>query len=192
MLKSDHNSFHLSVFCSDGLGQVLKLEPIQEDSPVTRKAVTSDFGSACVSSPATTLANDLTASLTLKSPNDSSAKCKKAQKKRLQTSRHLHSTHFGLNSILDNTPSPVLIHGARTKKIKRQSLRSFYGNSINSPNLMQVPKEVITMRRSPRLQGTGLLLLLLLLLLLCFHNCCCAFIFVAGVIFVVLLHNSPI
>jgi len=61
--------------------------------------------------------------------------------------RMTSSANLGLNSILDKSfhPSP--------KKIKRQSLRSFYGNSVNSPNLTQVPVSAITVRRSPRNHG---------------------------------------
>jgi hypothetical protein len=43
----------------------------------------------------------------------------------------------------------------KKKKIRRQSLRHYYGNSINSPNLTEVPRAVIKVRRSPRLEGEG-------------------------------------
>ena len=41
----------------------------------------------------------------------------------------------------------------KKKKIRRESLRQYYGNSVNSPNLTEVPKAVIKVRRSPRLAG---------------------------------------
>ena len=44
----------------------------------------------------------------------------------------------------------------KKKSIRRESLRQFYGNSVNSPNLTEVPSAVIKMRRSPRLAGMRL------------------------------------
>ena len=41
----------------------------------------------------------------------------------------------------------------KKKRIRRESLRQFYGNSVNSPNLTEVPSAVIKVRRSPRLAG---------------------------------------
>ena len=41
----------------------------------------------------------------------------------------------------------------KKKRIRRQSLRYFYGNSVSSPNLTEVPSSVIKVRRSPRLLG---------------------------------------
>ena len=41
----------------------------------------------------------------------------------------------------------------KKKRIRRQSLRYFYGNSVSSPNLTEVPSSVIKVRRSPRLIG---------------------------------------
>ena len=41
----------------------------------------------------------------------------------------------------------------KKKRIRRESLRQYYGNSINSPNLTEVPRAVIKVRRSPRLAG---------------------------------------
>ena len=41
----------------------------------------------------------------------------------------------------------------KKKSIKRESLRQFYGNSVNSPNLTEVPRTAIKVRRSPRLAG---------------------------------------
>lgn len=41
----------------------------------------------------------------------------------------------------------------KKKSIRRESLRQFYGNSVNSPNLTEVPRTVIKVRRSPRLAG---------------------------------------
>ena len=41
----------------------------------------------------------------------------------------------------------------KKKRIRRESLRHFYGNSVNSPNLTEVPSGVIKVRRSPRLAG---------------------------------------
>ena len=41
----------------------------------------------------------------------------------------------------------------KKKRIRRESLRQYYGNSINSPNLTEVPRAVIKVRRGPRLAG---------------------------------------
>jgi hypothetical protein len=41
----------------------------------------------------------------------------------------------------------------KKKRICRESLRHYYGNSINSPKLTEVPRAVIKVRRSPRLEG---------------------------------------
>ena len=57
------------------------------------------------------------------------------------------SFNHGLNSILDESLHPV------PRKIRRQSLRTFYGNSFSSPNLTEVPATSITVRRSPRIHG---------------------------------------
>ena len=78
-------------------------------------------GSTCVNSPTSTLANNFAASLFLKSsvahlPN------RKKPEKRLQSAMHLRSTHCGLNSVLDGTPSPVMNLGTKAAKIRRQSL----------------------------------------------------------------------
>ena len=112
-------------------------------------------GSTCVNSPTSTLANNFAASLSLKSPIAHLSNCKKPEK-RLQSAMHLRSTHCGLNSVLDGTPSPVMNLGTKAAKIRRQSLRTFYGNSVHSPNLMTaVPTAVITVRRSPRFLGNA-------------------------------------
>lgn len=142
--------FHFST-CREGLGQVLSLEPIKEESFTSGNgtAIYHNSGSTCVNSPTSLLANNFATSLTLKSPSTQLEKCK-----RLRSAAHLRSTHFGLNSILDATSSPVANIGTKPKKIRRQSLRTFYGNSIFSPNMMTaVPEGVITVRRSPRFQG---------------------------------------
>ena len=74
--------------------------------------------------------------------------------KRLQSAMHLRSTHCGLNSVLDGTPSPVMNLGTEVVNIRHQFLRTIYGNSVHSPNLMTaVPTAVITVRRSPRFQN---------------------------------------
>ena len=141
--------------CREGLGQVLTLEPIKEVSMTTGTKMGTQHisGSTCVNSPTSTLANNFAASLSLKSPVAHLANRKKPEK-RLQSAMHLRSTHCGLNSVLDGTPSPVMNLGTKAAKIRRQSLRTFYGNSVHSPNLMTaVPTAVITVRRSPRFQG---------------------------------------
>lgn len=127
----------------------MTLEPIQEESITTGTKVLPLYnsGSTCVNSPTSTLAKSLTTSLNLKSPSAKS-------EKRLQAAAHLRPANFGLNSILDGTMSPESNLGTKSKKIRRQSLRTFYGNSIHSPNVMTaVPNGMITVRRSPRFQG---------------------------------------
>lgn len=59
----------------------------------------------------------------------------------------------GLNSLLDGSPMPSQNTFTFKKTIKRPSLREFYGNSVNSPNLTEVPSAMITVRRSPRFAG---------------------------------------
>ena len=59
----------------------------------------------------------------------------------------------GLNSLLDSSPMPSQPAFEFKKRIKHQLLREFYGNSVNSPNLTEVPSAVITVRRSPRFAG---------------------------------------
>ena len=143
--------------CREGLGQVLTLEPIKEVSMTTGTKMGTQHisGSTCVNSPTSTLANNFAASLSLKSPIAHLSNRKKPEK-RLQSAMHLRSTHCGLNSVLDGTPSPVMNLGTKAAKIRRQSLRTFYGNSVHSPNLMSaVPTAVITVRRSPRFQGNA-------------------------------------
>ena len=141
---------------------MLALEPIEEEGLTfggkaafrsNLSSSTNSSSSACGNSPGSVLASNFTASLNLTSPDAESAKFKNWKKKK---GLQLNSANFGLNSILDGTPSPVsIMAGAKTKKIKRQSLRAFYGNSVSSPNLMMtaVPSDSITVRRSPRLQG---------------------------------------
>jgi hypothetical protein len=41
----------------------------------------------------------------------------------------------------------------KKKRIRRESLRHYYGNNIHSPNLTEVPRAVIKVRRSPRQEG---------------------------------------
>ena len=138
--------------CREGLGQVLTLEPIKEVSMTTGTKMGTQHisGSTCVNSPTSTLANNFAASLSLKSPVAHLSNRKKPEK-RLQSAMHLRSTHCGLNSVL-----PVMNLGTKAAKIRRQSLRTFYGNSVHSPNLMTaVPTAVITVRRSPRFQGNA-------------------------------------
>ena len=69
--------------------------------------------------------------------------------------KRYQSTNDGLNSILDGSPLAGPKFGARrqSSKIRRQSLRKFYGRSVNSPNLTEVPEELKAVRRSPRLAG---------------------------------------
>lgn len=139
--------------CSDGLGQVLTLDPIKEEDSHSSTGKLVPFDSTFsqhIKSPASLLASNLTTLLTLTSPNEKSMK---PEQKRLQSVRNLHSTHFGLNSILDGSPDSGSILGTNPKKIRHESLRCFYGSSANSPNRTEVPHSSITVRRSPRFQG---------------------------------------
>ena len=57
------------------------------------------------------------------------------------------------NNLLLIIPGVEAVGVAKKKRIRRESLRQYYGNSINSPNLTEVPGAVIKVRRSPRLAG---------------------------------------
>ena len=107
-----------------------------------------------VSSPSSVLAVKLSKRLSIASPDVLASASKSASttlKKKKWKPPHMElltsTTNLGLNSFLDKSfhPSP--------KKIRRQSLRTFYGNSVDSPNLTQVPVNIITVRRSPRNHG---------------------------------------
>lgn len=135
-----------------GLGQILS--PSKEadtfDSTIQRPTP-FHFG---LQSPASQLSSDFTSTLTIDTPSGKPTQVKNPQQKTLKSAQHFQPANFGLNSILDGSPNPASSgFGLAKKTIKRQSLRSFYGNSVNSPNLTEVPSSAITVRRSPRLNG---------------------------------------
>ncbi len=108
-----------------------------------------------VSSPPSVLASQLSDKLAIASPIPLSdpASTNVAVSSAKWKPSHLEAcsgSNLGLNSILDKS----FQSGPVPKKIRRQSLRSFYGNSVNSPNLTQVPANAITVRRSPRNHST--------------------------------------
>ena len=136
--------------CSEGLGQILLLNSSKEDvfnsNSTTQRPVPFHFGQQ---SPASQLSSDLTSTLTINTPPGKLARLKRQEQKKLKSAQ---PANFGLNSILDGSPHNPDFKPAK-KSIRRQSLRSFYGNSVNSPNLTEVPNSAITVRRSPRLNG---------------------------------------
>lgn len=133
---------------SSGLGQVLKLEPIPEDPQSDSSTGPSEFHFSAIKSPASSLACDISTSLSLESP---STRIRRPSSKNLKQPLHLQPSQNGLNSILDGSPSNFQAAFGGKTRIKRESLRSFYGNSVNSPNLTEVPSSAIIVRRSPRL-----------------------------------------
>ena len=147
--------FSIFLMCSGGLSQVLTLEPILDvsQSDSTMKTVPSVLRFSAVKSPTSALASNMSSALSLQSPL---TRAGEKNDKKLKQALHLHPSRNGLNSILDGSPSDfpsTLGASAGKKKIKRQSLRSFYGNSVNSPNLTEVPSCAIVVRRSPRRNG---------------------------------------
>ena len=103
---------------------MLTLEPIKEVSMTTGTKMGTQHisGSTCVNSPTSTLANNFAASLSLKSPIAHYLSNRKKPEKRLQSAMHLRSTHCGLNSVLDGTPSPVMNLGTKAAKISQDIL----------------------------------------------------------------------
>ena len=110
-------------------------------------------------SPTSTLAQQFSRDLAVKSPQENpSLPGNAVTNSSLLTfaAKKYQSTNDGLNSILDGSPlvGPKFGGRKRSSRIRRQSLRQYYGCSVNSPNLTEVPGELINVRRSPRLAGT--------------------------------------
>ncbi len=136
--------FHRS---SEGLADLLSnnLPPISETtSPKPQKT-------APIQSPTSVLTSQFSHTLTVKSPHNDASMNPILNPALLKfTSQRLQSTNHGLNSILDRSPAAV-VPRKKQKKIRRQSLSQYYGRSVDSPNLREVPGELISVRRSPRL-----------------------------------------
>ncbi len=138
-----------------------KLPPISEiATPNLTKTCSKLTKTAPFQSPTDVLTSQFTHTLSVKSPPNEPSMNPVLNPVLLKfTSQRLQSTNDGLNSILD--PSPVAVVPCKKKtKIRRQSLSQYYGSSVYSPNLREVPGELITVRRSPRLASECLVLYL--------------------------------
>ena len=136
---------HICRSSDAGLGQILALE--LESVPKVcssnhPSALIAQQGTMSFKSPTTILAQNLSGSLAIQSPQDAQT-CTSF----FGSTKKFHLTHDGLNSILDATPNSCFGVVAGMKRIRRPALREFYGSSVNSPNLDE------GLRRSPRLAG---------------------------------------
>ena len=141
---------------SEGIGDLLsaKLPPIQETSPQQQSVPSRN--PTQIESPTASLSNQFSQNLAFKSPQDNVSTSTIVNPALFKfTAQKYNTTNDGLNSILDQSP---LISGPRRKapRIRRQSLSQYYGRSVDSPNLCEVPGGYITVRRSPRLAGEDL------------------------------------
>ena len=126
----------------EGLGQLLVLEPIQEAASSPTEGPPSLLSPH---SPGTSLAHSFTQSLSIQSPLlagtraplQSSKVC--SSKSLLSSARRCQPTNDGLNSILDGSPVPFPNQKTTKKVIRHTALKSFYGNSVDSPNLTELP-----------------------------------------------------